>query len=46
MQEKTQNSLEQQEYVCPECTIINVGKEDILTASSIYLPLQQLSNLD
>lgn len=44
MPDKIQNSSNRCDYAPPECTLIRLGKEDILTSSSIYLPMQPLTD--
>ena len=42
MLENTNDICTPSDYAAPECTLIRFGKEDILTSSSIYLPMQPL----
>ena len=40
MQEKIKNTPMSSDYVSPECTFKRLGKDDVVSTSSIYLPLQ------
>lgn len=40
MQEKNKNVLILFDYVSPECTFKRLGKDDVVSTSNIYLPLQ------
>ena len=40
MQKKQKNVRIPSDYVSPECTFKRLGKDDIVSTSSIYLPLQ------
>ena len=42
MKENKQKECILPEYERPEFTLIRLGKEDILTSSSIYLPVQPI----
>ena len=44
MLENTNAICTPSDYAAPECTLIRFDKEDILTSSSIYLPMQPLGD--